>query len=199
MSTAKQKAAAACLTLVMGVCAVLLPRQPVEELTVSDAAIEARHTSEGFRAGPYIPTQGDVPTIGYGSTVYEGGKRVTLADPPVTKQRALQIAKHHQSKDEAAFRASIPGVMLYPGEYDLYLDFVYNFGQTNWRNSSMRRHLLAGNYPQACQSLLAWRRQGPSPGRDCSLPANWGPKGCKGVWLRQQERHSACMQLQGDA
>ncbi|RWY04518.1 lysozyme, partial [Pseudomonas aeruginosa] len=31
---------------------------------------------------------------------------------------------------------------------------------------------------------------------DCSLPKNWGPKGCKGVWTRQQERHAQCIVVQ---
>lgn len=168
-------------------------RIAVAVLTVSTAGLLATLGAEGFRASSYVPTQGDVPTIGYGSTVYEDGRRVTLADPPVTKERALQIVKAHKSKDEAAFQQSLPGVKLYQDEYDLYLDFTYQFGIGNWRGSSMRTHLLAGRYPQACQALLMWKRQGR---RDCSKPENWGPKGCKGVWTRQQERHKKCMEAQ---
>ena len=87
----------------------------------------------------------------------------------------------------------MPGVLLYPEEYDLYLDFVGQYGIGNWRTSSMRRHLLAGEYVRACQALPAWRFQA---GRDCRLPQNWGPKGCKGVWTRQQKRHADCMAMQ---
>jgi lysozyme len=169
-------------------------RQAVTALTVSAAAVLATLGSEGFRSAPYIPTQGDVPTIGYGSTVYEDGTRVTLADPPISKERALQIVRDHKSKDEALFRASLPGVKLTQGEYDLYMDFTYQYGITNWRSSSMRRHLLNGEYLQACNALPAWRKQA---GRDCSLPQNWGPKGCKGVWTRQLERQAKCLAEQG--
>lgn len=168
-------------------------RVAVAALSVSAAGLLATLGAEGFRAIPYVPTKGDVPTIGYGSTVYEDGRRVTLADPPVSRERALQIVKAHKSKDEAAFQQSLSGVKLYQDEYDLYLDFTYQFGIGNWRSSSMRSHLLAGNYPQACQALLMWKKQG---GRDCSKPENWGPKGCKGVWTRQLERHKKCMELQ---
>lgn len=168
-------------------------RVAIAALSVSAAGLLATLGAEGFRASPYVPTQGDVPTIGYGSTVYENGTKVTLVDPPVTKERALQLVRNHKSKDEAMFKASLPGVLLHQAEYDLYLDFTYNFGIGNWRSSSMRTHLLAGRYPQACEALLMWRRQA---GRDCSLPQNWGPKGCKGVWLRQQERHRKCMEVQ---
>ncbi|MFE1574145.1 glycoside hydrolase family protein [Comamonas odontotermitis] len=166
------------------------PRVAVAALTVSAAALLALLGEEGFRSKPYIPTQGDVPTIGYGSTAYEDGSKVTLADPPISKERALQIVRNHKSKDEALFRASLPGVKLTQGEYDLYMDFTYQFGISNWRSSSMRRYLLQGEYVQACNVLPAWRNQG---GRDCSMPQNWGPKGCKGVWTRQLERHAKCL------
>ena len=142
---------------------------------------------------PYIPTKGDVPTIGFGSTRYEDGTPVKLTDKPITPQRAEQLARNLMSKDEQAFRASLPGVKLFQEEYDLYLDFVGQYGITNWRSSSMRRELRASNYAQACQALLSWRFQG---GRDCKLPQNWGPKGCKGVWTRQQDRHAKCMAAQ---
>lgn len=169
-------------------------RQAVTALTVSAAAVLAMLGAEGFRSAPYIPTQGDVPTIGYGTTVYEDGKKVTLQDAPITKERAIQLVKNHKSKDEVMFRESLPGVKLTQGEYDLYMDFTYQYGITNWRSSSMRRHLLNGEYLQACNALPAWRKQA---GRDCSLPKNWGPKGCKGVWTRQLERQAKCLAEQG--
>ena len=142
---------------------------------------------------PYVPTQGDVPTIGHGSTRYEDGTAVRLTDPPITRQRAEQLARNLHSEEEARFKASLPGVLLYQGEFDLYMDFVGQYGMGNWRTSSMRRHLLAGDYLRACQALPQWRFQA---GRDCRLPKNWGPKGCKGVWTRQQKRHADCMAMQ---
>lgn len=143
---------------------------------------------------PYVPTKGDVPTIGHGSTRYEDGTPVRLTDKPITRQRAEQLARNLLSVDEQRFRASIPGVSLFQEEYDLYMDFIGQYGIGNWRSSSMRRELLAGNHRKACDALLMWRKQA---GRDCSLPANWGPRGCKGVWTRQLDRHSDCIAAQG--
>lgn len=179
-------------------------RKLVAALALSAAGLATWHASEGDGPVvtqpdgvevhvPYIPTKGDVPTIGQGSTRYEDGTRVTLADKPITRQRADQLARNLMSADEIAFRKTLPGVELFQEEYDLYMDFNGQFGGTNWRVSSMRRELLAGNYVKACDALLAWRKQA---GRDCSLPQNWGPKGCKGVWTRQQERHAKCMAAQ---
>ena len=165
-------------------------RALVAVLTISAAGFGAWQLNEGFTARPVIPTQGDVPTIGHGSTRYEDGRAVRLTDPPITRHRAEQLARNLLSQDEARLRASLPGVSLTQGEYDLYLDFVGQYGIGNWRSSSMRRHLLAGRHRQACDALLLWRRQA---GRDCSLSANWGPQGCRGVWTRQQARHAQCL------
>lgn len=168
-------------------------RQAVAVLALSAAGFAAWVGGEGLSLVPYVPTRGDVPTIGHGSTRYEDGTPVRLSDPPITRERALQLAHNLHSEEEQRFRASLPGVALHQEEYDLYLDFTGQFGIGNWRTSSMRRHLLDGEYRQACDALLKWRRQA---GRDCSLPQNWGPKGCKGVWTRQQERHRKCLEAQ---
>ena len=179
-------------------------RALVATLTLSAAGFASWQASEGdgpttvrqdgvVLHHPYVPTQGDVPTIGNGSTRYEDGTAVRLTDPPITRQRAEQLARNLHSEEEARFKASLPGVLLYQGEFDLYMDFVGQYGIGNWRTSSMRRHLLAGDYLRACQALPQWRFQA---GRDCRLPKNWGPKGCKGVWTRQQKRHADCMAMQ---
>lgn len=162
-------------------------------LTVSAAGFGAWRASEGFTEHPVIPTKNDVPTIGHGSTRYEDGTPVKLTDPPITRERAEQLARNLMAKDEQLLRASLPGVKLFQAEYDLYLDFTGQYGIGNWRQSSMRRHLLAGEYRAACDALLRWRFQA---GRDCKLPQNWGPKGCRGVWTRQQERHAKCIAAQ---
>lgn len=136
-------------------------RVAVAALTLSAAGFATWTASEGdgptsVRADgavvhhPYIPTAGDVPTIGHGSTRYEDGTPVRLSDAPITRERAQQLAHNLHSEEEARFKASLPGVLLYPGEYDLYLDFVGQYGIGNWRTSSMRRHLLAGEYVRAC-------------------------------------------------
>lgn len=138
----------------------------------------------------HIPTQGDVPTIGHGATRYEDGRPVRLTDPPITRTRAELLARNLLSVDERRFQASIPGVALHQAEYDLYVDFIGQYGIGNWRSSSMRRHLLAGDYVAACNALLRYRF---AAGFDCSTPGN---RRCAGVWARQQERHRKCMAAQ---
>lgn len=142
---------------------------------------------EGYSSKPYLDS-GKVSTIGIGSTKYENGSTVKMTDKPITKERAIQISKAHISKDEVAFRKSLQGVKLTQTEYDVYLDFVYNFGQSNWNQSSMRRLLLQNKPRQACDALLKWKYV---VKRDCSIRSN----GCYGVWLRQIDRHSKCISV----
>ncbi|CAE6949615.1 Lysozyme [Ectopseudomonas oleovorans] len=144
---------------------------------------------------PHIPTKGDVPTIGHGSTRYEDGTRVTLADPPITRERAEQLARALHSEEERRFQASLPGVKLYQEEYDLYLDFIGQYGIGNWRKpKSPRTWLLKGDYAGACDALLNWRF---AAGYDCSTLVNGRPnKRCWGVWTRQLDRHAACWSAQ---
>lgn len=169
-------------------------RQTVAVLTLSAAGFATWLGSEGFAGSPMIPTQGDVATIGYGSTRYEDGTPVTLADPPITPHRAEQLARNLHSEEEWRFRASIPGVELFQAEYDLYLDFTGQYGIGNWRRSSMRRHLLAGEYARACDALLQYRY---AAGYDCSTTINGRPnRRCWGVWTRLKDRHAQCVAAQ---
>lgn len=158
----------------------------VTVLAVSVAGISGIKMHEGYRSKPYYDV-GRVATVGHGSTVYEDGRKVKINDAPVTKERADAMLRAHVAKDEARLKALLPGVKLSQVEYDVYVDFIYNFGVTNFQKSSMRRELLKGNHKAACQSLLKYRYAG---GRNCSIRKN----NCYGVWTRQLDRHNKCME-----
>ena len=188
------------------------PRQIVAVMSLSAAGLIGLVVHESYTDKAIVPTQGDRPTVGFGSTFHEDGTPVQMGDT-TTPVRALIKAHAHITKDEAAFRASLPGVALHQGEYDIYLSFIYQYGTAAWQKSGMRRELLAGNYVGSCNALLDYRKltsarqEGPGwtvsrrdaqgkPSRwefDCSTPGN---KVCRGVWTRQLERHQKCMGMQ---
>jgi lysozyme len=161
----------------------------VAALTLSASAFVTLVVSEGYTDKAVIPTVNDRPTNGFGSTFNADGSAVKLGEV-TTPVRALITAQAHISKEEQKFRDSLPGVKLYQGEYDIYMNWVYQFGIGNWMQSSMRRNLMAGDYVAACNSLLLYKYSG---GFDCSTPGN---KRCAGVWTRQQERNRQCLALQ---
>lgn len=158
-------------------------------LTVSLGGFGAWQAHEGFTDHAIIPTKGDVPTIGHGSTRYEDGRPVQMGDT-ITRARAEILARNLMTQCEKQVADSLPGVKLYQEEFDLYADFTCQYGGANWRNSSMRSKLLTGQYAQACASLLKYRF---AAGYDCSTPGN---KRCPGVWSRQLKRYSQCMAAQ---
>lgn len=164
-------------------------RIAVAALSLSAAAFVGLTTSESYTGTAIIPTRGDVPTLGFGSTTHPDGRSVRMGDT-TTPPKALQRTLAYIQDDEADMRRTLEGVALNQPEYDVYVDWRYQYGATAWRNSSMLRELRAGNYPSACQALLNYRY---SAGYDCSTPGN---KVCAGVWTRQLERHKKCMDAQ---
>ncbi|EZQ12069.1 glycoside hydrolase family protein [Acinetobacter sp. Ver3] len=152
----------------------------------SDEQIQATAVKEGFTPKPEIPVKGDVPTIGHGTTVYPNGVRVKMSDPAIDRKQAFEYLKLHMDKDAQRFNKTILNIPVSQGEYDLYLDFTYQYGTGAWSGSSMLRHLKAREYIKACKSLLKWKYVAK---RDCSIRSN----NCYGVWTRQVERYNKCM------
>ena len=115
---------------------------------------------EGLYLKPYLCPAG-VPTIGVGSTFYENGVRVTLKDPSITKERAMQLLEHE-------LLACLPRVQnLCPqlsGWGDMatgaILDFAFNCGTGALASSTLRRRINAGDVEGAKAELMKWVRGG---------------------------------------
>jgi lysozyme len=161
----------------------------VAALSLSAMGLVGLAMDENYVSQAMIPTKGDVPTLGFGSTTHADGRPVRLGDT-TTPAKALARTLQYLQVDEADMRKTLEGVALHQAEYDVYIDWRYQYGATAWRNSSMLRELRASNYPAACQALLKYRF---SAGYDCSTPGN---RICAGVWTRQLKRHAACMEAQ---
>ena len=157
-------------------------------LAASAAFFTLIKNDEGFTSKPVIPVKGDRPTQGHGSTFNPNGSPVKMTDPPITRATADKWLRNDVSKREIAFRNSLKGVKLSQAEYDLYLDFSYQYGTSAFANSSMLRNLKAGKYRAACDSLLKYKYVAK---RDCSIRKN----NCYGVWTRQLERHKKCLEV----
>ena len=164
-------------------------RIAVTALTLSAAGFISIVQSESYTDKAVIPTQGDKPTMGYGSTFNTDGSPIKMGQS-TTPVRALVLAQTHISKEEEIFRKSLEGASLSQAEFDLYMDFAYQYGTGAWVASSMRKDILAGKYATACEDLLKYRM---SAGYDCATPGN---RRCGGVWQRQLDRHAQCMAVQ---
>lgn len=157
---------------------------------VSQEGVQNTAKHEGYKATPYKDS-GGVITQGNGSTIKPDGSKIKMTDKPISEKEALNYLKAHMHRHQKTFNASLKNVQLSQVEYDLYADFVYQYGINAWTQSSMLKHLKKGQYVQACHSLENWRfsRVGPHNIKvDCRLNSK-----CKGVWNRQKWRIDQCI------
>lgn len=91
---------------------------------------------EGLRLKPYLCPAG-VPTIGFGTTAYPDGKRVTLADSAITEGQAEEFLCHDLKRFEAAVNSI--KVVLTQNQYDALVSFTYNVGATAFKNSTLAK------------------------------------------------------------
>ena len=81
---------------------------------------------EGFSAKPYLCSAA-VPTIGYGSTFYEDGSKVTITDKPITKERAIDLFKVVADK----FAKDVTKLVvsnINQNQFNALVSFAYNVG-----------------------------------------------------------------------
>ena len=115
---------------------------------------------EGLYLKPYL-CPANVPTIGVGSTFYEDGRRVSLADPPISRDRAMELLEHE-------LQACLPRVLRLcpelPGWGDkatgAILDFAFNCGTGALQSSNLRRRINADDPEGARSELMKWVRGG---------------------------------------
>lgn len=92
---------------------------------------------EGCMLKPYLDTVG-VPTIGVGNTYYEDGRKVTMKDPPITKERAIQlfkrIVKHYEECVWSVTRDDIN-----QNQFNALVSLCYNIGVNGFKGSTLVR------------------------------------------------------------
>lgn len=162
-------------------------RSAVAGLSVSALAFVALLGSEGWSDRAIIPVKGDVPTIGPGLTKRADGSPVQMGDT-IKPVEGVQRSLAHIGKDEQGIKACITAP-LSQAEYDLMVDFAYQYGAGALCKSSIASEANAGRYQQSCAGYLKYRFVA---GRDCSLPGS----GCRGVWARSQGRYEKCVAAQ---
>lgn len=115
---------------------------------------------EGLFLKPYL-CPANVPTIGFGSTMYENGVKVTLSDPPITKERAEQLLLHELHYIHPKVLRLCPTLSeLGPGPTAAILDFTFNLGLGRLQSSTLRKKINAGELEAAREELGKWVRGG---------------------------------------
>lgn len=124
-------------------------------MTISDQGVLFTARWEGLELKPYLCPAG-VPTIGYGSTFYENGRKVTLKDPAITKERALALLKFHM----AHFAQTVDSYTtdaVKQHQFDALVDFAYNAGLAALKASTLLKKVNANpNDPSIPGEYQKW-------------------------------------------
>jgi lysozyme len=115
---------------------------------------------EGFRSKPYLCPAG-VATIGYGSTYYGNGTKVSLSDAPISEPEASNLLLNELR------HTYLPGVLrncpiLATDEKkcNAIVDFCYNLGVGRLQTSTLKRKVNAQDWEGAKEQLMLWTKGG---------------------------------------
>jgi lysozyme len=101
----------------------------------SDALLNLIQEFEGFEPKPYLCPAG-VPTIGFGSTRYSDGRKVSLSDNEITRQSALKLLSDTLGFYESQVDAFCVDTIT-QHQFDALVDFAYNCGVGNLKSSTL--------------------------------------------------------------
>lgn len=112
---------------------------------------------EGLYLNPYLCPAG-VPTIGYGATFYEDGRKVTLKDKPITKEQAEDLLMYHLKQYFLKDVLLLCHTLDTESKTASILDFAFNVGLGNLKSSTLRKRILAKNWEDVPYQLMRWNK-----------------------------------------
>ncbi|MGO4709875.1 lysozyme [Chryseobacterium sp. 2TAF14] len=95
-------------------------------MKTSQKGIDLILSFEGFSSKPYLDSAG-IATIGYGNTYYPGGKKVTLKDPSISKERGAELFSAVLPTYEKIVKNKIR-IQLTQNQFDALVSHTYNTG-----------------------------------------------------------------------
>ena len=114
-------------------------------LTLSASALVTIAGYEGYSSVAYTPVQGDVPTIGWGTTSsVKAGDTITPTQALVRLERDAELAKAGVAR------------CVTQGELDAYTSLAYNIGSSAFCSSTLVRKLNRKDYEGACEEIRRW-------------------------------------------
>lgn len=123
---------------------------------------------EGCKLKPYKCPAG-IPTIGWGSTRYPNGVRVSMNDPAITQTKADEMLLWDLHAFEADVTMLTKSVFLNQNQFDALVDFAYNCGSDididttpeGLGDSTLLKKVLANpNDPTIAAEFAKWNKGG---------------------------------------
>lgn len=130
--------------------------------TMSQNGLNFLIREEGLVLKPYL-CSANTPTIGVGCTFYEDGKRVKLSDPPITKERAIELLKLVLKGFEQKV-ARVTRDDINQNQFDALVSLAFNIGAGAFDGSTVLKRVNANpNDPAIEQAFEAWRLSAGKP------------------------------------
>jgi lysozyme len=115
---------------------------------------------EGFKGKPYLCPAG-IPTIGYGSTYYSDGRKVTLNDPSILEPEAEALLLHElQYTYLPGVLRNCPILLTDEKKCNAIVDFAYNLGTGRLQTSTLKRKINEQDWDAAKEQLMLWNKGG---------------------------------------
>jgi len=114
---------------------------------------------EGFSSKPYL-CSAKVPTIGYGSTFYADGSKVTMNDKPISKYLAFEMFKTIADKFALGVLKCVKKE-INQNMLNSLVSLCYNIGISNFMNSTLLKKVNANpNDKTIFAEFCKWNKVG---------------------------------------
>lgn len=122
---------------------------------MTNKGLELIKKFEGCKLKAYLCPAG-VPTIGYGTTVYNDGTKVQIGDE-ITQLQADELLRSQVAKYEAAVRRLVPPT-LSDESVDALTSFAYNLGVAALTQSKLLKVVKGdkNNLPEIERQFMRW-------------------------------------------
>ena len=131
--------------------------KPNDQMTTSDNGYNLIKTFEGKRNKPYLCSAG-VPTIGYGTTRYPNGIKVSLNDEPITDKECDEYLRHFVvGVCERSIKENVL-VPLTQNQFDALISFIYNVGGANFKSSTLLKLINSSDFENASKEFILWNK-----------------------------------------
>ena len=140
------------ILILSGISGVLLWLGLRMEGIISQKGIELIKFFEGFSYKPYL-CQAGVPTVGWGTTMYPNGKKVTINDMPITKQQAEIYLRNDIKTVEENIKLFLTKVLT-QNQLNALISFAYNVGIGGLQKSTLLKKINVNPYDKTIREAF---------------------------------------------
>lgn len=108
---------------------------------------------------PY-PCPANVPTLGVGTTVWPDGRKVSLRDAPINREKCEELLAFDIGRRYAPGVDSLKLPWKHENMRSACISFAYNVGTGGFKRSTLAHFIKNKEYEKAANEFLKWNRGG---------------------------------------